>query len=589
MRRRWPPGGTPLRPTIRRGSGQGRLMARRSGDYPPPGSFREPAEFRGRLAELGCEIPCDDAPLSAPESPLAAPLATPLGRLENRFAVQPMEGWDGTADGRPSDLTRRRWERFGESGAALVWGGEAVAVLHEGRAHPHQLRIGRGHGGRPGGAARGVDRVASPRASGDAGPGRRPPAHAFRALVVSRSTRCSGTADRVPASVSRPASRRRGVDSPPRRRRSPTDPRRLGGRRATRRRGRFRFRRRQALSWIPRARTPVGAGPPRSLRRIVGGAVAVPLRVHRRDPFRGARAGDRRPSERFRRAALPPAVVGRRGGAGRGRDAVPLGIRPGRGRSRAHRSRRARGARGPACRGGCLGRQRDRRLPLLRAPHPASGALSAQRRVSPPGRPSCWASTGCSARRARSSVASPGIVVIASGATYLQEFLPHVAQAAVRAGWFDLVGLGRAMLSYPRLAGGSSCRGASRSEAALPDVQRLYDGSASRVAVGMLSPGPVLPVAARGGRTAAGAGRGFDLMMLRTRTTVQRADTDALAVLSIPRPRRACPAVPGHGGTGGREPLRVPQSSSPATRGRRGRDALPSRRCPPGSQRELRR
>lgn len=59
----------------------------------------------------------------------------------NRFAVHPMEGWDGNRDGSPSDLTRRRWRRFGLSGAKLIWGGEAVAVLPEGRANPNQLFI----------------------------------------------------------------------------------------------------------------------------------------------------------------------------------------------------------------------------------------------------------------------------------------------------------------------------------------------------------------------------------------------------------------------------------------------------------------
>ena len=52
-----------------------------------------------------------------------------------------MEGWDGTRDGEPSELTRRRWRRFGASGAKLMWGGEAVAVRHDGRANPNQLMI----------------------------------------------------------------------------------------------------------------------------------------------------------------------------------------------------------------------------------------------------------------------------------------------------------------------------------------------------------------------------------------------------------------------------------------------------------------
>ncbi len=46
----------------------------------------------------------------------------------------------------------------------------------------------------------------------------------------------------------------------------------------------------------------------------------------------------------------------------------------------------------------------------------------------------------------------PQLAFVGSGYTYLQEFLPHVAQAVVRAGWTDMVGLGRMMLSYPELA-----------------------------------------------------------------------------------------------------------------------------------------
>ena len=37
--------------------------------------------------------------------------------LGNRFCILPMEGWDGTTAGEPSDLTRRRWRNFGLSGA----------------------------------------------------------------------------------------------------------------------------------------------------------------------------------------------------------------------------------------------------------------------------------------------------------------------------------------------------------------------------------------------------------------------------------------------------------------------------------------
>jgi NADPH2 dehydrogenase len=62
-------------------------------------------------------------------------------KIGNRFCVHPMEGWDGNTDGSPSEFTIRRWSNFGLSGAKLIWGGEAVAVRHDGRANPNQLLI----------------------------------------------------------------------------------------------------------------------------------------------------------------------------------------------------------------------------------------------------------------------------------------------------------------------------------------------------------------------------------------------------------------------------------------------------------------
>ena len=61
--------------------------------------------------------------------------------IGNRFAILPMEGWDSTADGHPTALTRRRWQRFGLSGAKLIFGGEAAAVRHDGKGSPSQLMI----------------------------------------------------------------------------------------------------------------------------------------------------------------------------------------------------------------------------------------------------------------------------------------------------------------------------------------------------------------------------------------------------------------------------------------------------------------
>lgn len=76
-----------------------------------------------------------------PGGPLGQPITVHGRELQNRFACHPMEGWDGTADGRATDLTLRRWRNFGLSGASLVWGGEAFAVQRDGRANDRQLYL----------------------------------------------------------------------------------------------------------------------------------------------------------------------------------------------------------------------------------------------------------------------------------------------------------------------------------------------------------------------------------------------------------------------------------------------------------------
>ena len=105
------------------------------------GTIKEVARFQEYLRALGLSIPCDDEIQHGNASPLLATLQRGDLRLGNRIAINPMEGWDGTLDGRPSEHTLRRWRRFGQSGAKLIWGGEAVAVRHEGRANPNQLVI----------------------------------------------------------------------------------------------------------------------------------------------------------------------------------------------------------------------------------------------------------------------------------------------------------------------------------------------------------------------------------------------------------------------------------------------------------------
>lgn len=109
-------------------------------------TLKSVAEFRQHCAGLGINLPCEDGIEVGAASPLAQPIekVTVNGkRIGNRFAIQPMEGWDGTTTGGVTDEMLRRWSRFGESGAKLIYGGEAMAVRPDGRANPNQIIINR--------------------------------------------------------------------------------------------------------------------------------------------------------------------------------------------------------------------------------------------------------------------------------------------------------------------------------------------------------------------------------------------------------------------------------------------------------------
>jgi 2,4-dienoyl-CoA reductase-like NADH-dependent reductase (Old Yellow Enzyme family) len=104
--------------------------------------LRSPNNFREYTASLGAHLPFDEEVQSGPESPLGQEYTLHSGKvIGNRFCILPMEGWDGERDGNPSEMTERRWSNFGLSGAKLIWGCEAVAVRHDGRANPNQLMI----------------------------------------------------------------------------------------------------------------------------------------------------------------------------------------------------------------------------------------------------------------------------------------------------------------------------------------------------------------------------------------------------------------------------------------------------------------
>jgi NADPH2 dehydrogenase len=97
--------------------------------------YKTAAQLRADAVARGLEVPLDDD-----LSPLLDPIRVAGRVVGNRLAIQPMEGCDGNPDGTPGELTLRRYDRFGDGGAKLIWG-EACAVVPEGRANTRQLYL----------------------------------------------------------------------------------------------------------------------------------------------------------------------------------------------------------------------------------------------------------------------------------------------------------------------------------------------------------------------------------------------------------------------------------------------------------------
>jgi len=95
--------------------------------------FATLAELQEKMAALGVEIPVTDT-----VDILGTPTAFGKLTVPNRMVVHPMEGCDCDHEGRPSDLTLRKYARFAAGGAGMLWL-EACAVAPEGRANPRQL------------------------------------------------------------------------------------------------------------------------------------------------------------------------------------------------------------------------------------------------------------------------------------------------------------------------------------------------------------------------------------------------------------------------------------------------------------------
>ncbi len=105
------------------------------------GALKSLEDFFAVCGSLGLEIPTETLGIGA--SALSEPATVEVNgkRAGNRIVIHPMEGWDGTTNGGVTDEMRRRWRRFGESGAKMICGAEAMAVRPDGRANPNQLII----------------------------------------------------------------------------------------------------------------------------------------------------------------------------------------------------------------------------------------------------------------------------------------------------------------------------------------------------------------------------------------------------------------------------------------------------------------
>lgn len=427
-------------------------MSTQTPSFPRVARFRSPAELRTHLIALDAPIPLDDSILSASDgSPLAASIAVGGRRVGNRWCIHPMEGWDATTDGRPTEPLLRRWRRFGESGAKLIWGGEAVAVVPEGRANPNQLCA-------PACGTAGLQALLSTLHS----------AHAARHggtddLIVALQLTHSGRFSKPTAAGRQPRiayhhpllDGRHGVD--------PDDASCLMSDDDVER---------LIEAYVAAARDADAAGFDMvDIKACHGYLVHEFLSARRRGGRFGGDFGGRTRLlvtliERVR-AACPRLLIGVRLSLF---DTVPWHKVDDHGEPWPYRD-----ALPYDCGFGVD--QHDparidldepiRLLELLRDLGVAAVNLSAGSPYTVPhiSRPAAFPpSDGYpppedplvgvwrqidAARRAKAAV--PGLVLVGSGYTYLQDYAVHAAQATVRQGWIDIVGLGRMVLSYPEL------------------------------------------------------------------------------------------------------------------------------------------
>ncbi len=99
-------------------------------------SYKTGEEFLAAAAAEGLNYP-----YSEDTTPLTLPKTLPNGKvLPNSMGIHPLEGFDGTKEGAPTDTVFRRYERYARGGAGLIWY-ESIAISDDGRCNPLQMVI----------------------------------------------------------------------------------------------------------------------------------------------------------------------------------------------------------------------------------------------------------------------------------------------------------------------------------------------------------------------------------------------------------------------------------------------------------------
>ena len=71
---------------------------------------------------------------------VSSPISIGKKTAPNRIVFQPMECNDADSSGNPSDLTKRRYRRFAEGGAGVIFT-ESLTLTTESRARKSQMAI----------------------------------------------------------------------------------------------------------------------------------------------------------------------------------------------------------------------------------------------------------------------------------------------------------------------------------------------------------------------------------------------------------------------------------------------------------------